>query len=198
MLVRFLFPLALALAGSAQAASVTVVVKSADGRPIADAVVVIDSPRAPSTPIRFPWPYEMAQQDIMFAPHVLIVPVGAQVTFPNRDRVRHHVYSASKAKKFDLKLYGREETRSLVFDRPGAVALGCNIHDAMSAVVFVTTSPYTVKTDGNGRASFAGVPGGNATVRIWHPAIRAPGNVMAQSLAIAETGTTTTLTLAGR
>ena len=65
------------------------------------------------------------------------MPVGATVSFPNRDKVRHHVYSFSAAKKFDLKLYGRDETRSVVFDKPGVVALGCNIHDVMSGFIVV-------------------------------------------------------------
>ena len=83
----------------------------------------------------------MAQENISFSPHVLIVPVGATVAFPNHDRVRHHVYSVSKPKKFDIKLYGRDETRTEAFDKPGVVALGCNIHDQMSGFIIVVDTP---------------------------------------------------------
>ncbi len=198
MTYRFFAALLILVSGTANAAKVDITVRGPDGKPVADAVVTVDTPRAPGGPIRFPYPYEMAQQDILFAPHTLIVPLGASVSFPNRDRVRHHVYSASSAKRFDLKLYGRDETRSLVFDQPGAVSLGCNIHDAMSAVIYVTTSPYTMKTDANGHVAFPNVPAGAATVRVWHPSIRVRGNTASQSVSISDTGYATVLTLRGR
>ena len=160
--------------GTAQAATVTVDVRSADGKPLAGAVVIVDTPRRPAGPIKFDYAYEMAQQNIAFTPHVLIVPIGSTVTFPNRDKVRHHVYSFSKPKKFDLKLYGKDESRSILFDKAGVVALGCNIHDAMSGFVLVVETPYAVQTDTNGRATITGVPAGAASVRIWHPTIGAP------------------------
>ena len=106
----------------------------------------------------------MQQHNIAFDPHVLIVPVGSTVGFPNLDKVRHHVYSFSKVKKFDLKLYGRDETRSVVFDKAGVVALGCNIHDSMSGFIIVVDTPYAMKTDANGRVVIANVPAGSATV----------------------------------
>mgnify|MGYP001117492615 CR=1 FL=1 len=84
-------------------------------------------------------------------PYVLLVPKGATVAFPNLDRVRHHVYSFSKAKRFELKLYGQEENRTVTFDQAGTVAVGCNIHDQMSAFVKVVGTPYAERTDANGR-----------------------------------------------
>ena len=185
---------ALLLATPALAGTVTVQVRDAGGQPLAGAVVEID---APGTPAPAPGgSYEIAQQDISFQPHLLIVPVGASVGFPNRDKVRHHVYSFSKAKRFNLKLYGREEQRAVLFDRPGVVALGCNIHDTMSGFVYVTPSRFTVQSDASGRAVLANVPEGRATVKVWHPTIRAPDNMLAQPLAVGPRAMTATVAAA--
>ena len=111
----------------------------------------------------------MVQQNIAFSPHVLIVPVGATVKFPNKDKVRHHVYSFSKAAKFEIKLFGQDESRSYTFTSPGAVALGCNIHDWMEAYVLVVNTPYFAKASLQGRARVANVPAGRYRLRFWHP-----------------------------
>lgn len=171
---------------AAQAATVSIDVRGADGRPLSGAVVSIETPRAAAPGPR--GPYLVEQRDIQFQPRVLIVPVGATVGFPNRDRVRHHVYSFSKPKKFDLKLYGREDTRTVTFDKPGVVALGCNIHDTMGGFVFVSATPFAAQSDANGHVTMAGVPAGGATVRVWHPSIRAGGNTLSQPLAVAAGG----------
>lgn len=190
---------ALFLTGAmAHAATVTVDVRGADDKPLAGAVVVVDTPRKPAGPFEFDYVYEMAQQNIAFAPHVLIVPIGSTVTFPNRDKVRHHVYSFSKPKRFDLKLYGKDETRSILFDKAGVVALGCNIHDAMSGFVLVVDTPYAVQTDANGHAIINGVPVGAASVRLWHPTIRTPDNMMSQAATVSAAGYSTTYTIRGR
>ena len=186
---------ALAAPAAARAANVTIEVRGADGKAVPGAVVMIDSPRAPPGPIRFPWPMAMAQQNVSFQPHVLIVPAGASVTFPNKDKVRHHVYSFSKPKKFELKLYGRDETRSVVFDKPGLVALGCNIHDQMSGFVWVVDTPYAAQSDAAGHLVIANVPPGGAGLRLWHPTIRAPGSMMQQAITIGPAGFATTLTI---
>ena len=169
------------IATAASAGNVEVQVRGPGGAPLADAVVTLVGPRV-SAPIRFPWPYVVKQQNISFQPHVLIVPVGASVTFPNMDNVRHHVYSFSKPKKFELKLYGHEEARTVVFDKPGVVAIGCNIHDQMSGFIVVVDTPYAAKTDANGRATIPDVPAGSATLAVWSAGLRAPGNQIAQQL----------------
>lgn len=196
-LALILYPLgaagALALPSTARAADVVVDVRGADGKPLAGAVVSVETPRGGAPVPR--GPYMIEQRDIAFRPDVLIVPVGASVVFPNRDKVRHHVYSFSKAKKFDLKLYGREEARSVVFDQPGIVALGCNIHDRMSGTIYVTASPFTVRVGTDGRAALSGVPAGAVTIRVWHPSIRAPGNTLARAATVAATGFATTYTI---
>ncbi len=188
MAVTRLFLMWALTGGAASAATVDVQVRRADGRPAAGAVVMIDGRPAPAGPIRFRWPYVVAQKDISFQPRVLIVPVGASVAFPNRDKVRHHVYSFSRPKKFELKLYGREEARTVLFDKPGVVALGCNIHDAMTGFVIVVTTPYAAQADAAGRVRFDMAAGGT-TIRVWDPAIRAPGNMVSQPLAVAGAGT---------
>jgi plastocyanin len=182
-----------ALPVAAHAAPVVIDVRGFDGKPLPGAVVTIETPKAPGVTVR--GPYLIEQRDIAFQPHVLIVPVGATVGFPNRDRVRHHVYSFSKARKFDLKLYGQEESRTVLFDRPGVVPLGCNIHDSMSGFVFVTATPFAELTDQAGHVSIAGVPPGAATVRVWHPSIRAPGSTASQPIDVAATGFATTFVL---
>ena len=184
--------LGLAIPVAAVAAPVSITLRGPDGAPLADAVVMVDVPNGPKVNPR--GNYVMEQKNIQFQPHVLVVPVGAAVTFPNRDLVRHHVYSFSKPKKFDLKLYGRQEERSVVFDQPGIVALGCNIHDSMSGFVVVSATPFAAKTDAAGRATLD-VPAGAATLRIWSPAIRAAGNMLAQAIAVAPAGYATALTI---
>ena len=191
-----LAPLLVALPALVQAAPVTIEVRGPDGQPLIDAVVVIDAPSAPSAPrAALKEPYVVEQRNIAFQPHVLVVPVGATVSFPNRDAVRHHVYSFSKPKKIDLKLYGKEEQRSVVFDKPGVVALGCNIHDSMSGFVFVSKSPFAAKTTATGRVQWSDVPAGSATVSVWSPTIHAPNNTLVQTIAIAPAGFSTILTI---
>lgn len=196
MTYRVSFAVALAMtvsAGAAHAADAVIDVRGPDGQPLVGAVVVLDIPGAPPATPR--GVYTVEQRNIAFQPALLVVPVGAVVEFPNRDKVRHHVYSFSKPKKFDLKLYSREEKRTVTFDVPGVVALGCNIHDAMNAVVFVTPSRFAAPTDANGRVALSGVPAGNATVRVWHPSIRAANNTLSQPAAITASGYKTTLTI---
>ncbi|MDE0877318.1 MAG: methylamine utilization protein [Sphingomonas bacterium] len=178
---------------AAAAAPVSVTVNGPDGRPLVDAVVTLDVPGTPPPVPR--GSYAMAQRNVAFAPHVLIVPVGATVSFPNQDRVRHHVYSFSSAKKFDLKLYGRDETKSVSFAKPGIVALGCNIHDMMSGFVFVTATPFAAVSDREGRVTIDGVPPGQVTLSIWHPSIRASGNSLSQAKSVAATGLSTVVSI---
>ncbi len=163
---------------TATAADVGVAVRDAKGRPVADAVVTLTpASGAPGGPIRFAWPYRVEQRDMQFQPFVLIVPNNAEVAFPNRDQVRHHVYSFSPAKRFELKLYGKDQSRSVRFDKAGVVAIGCNIHDSMVAFIKVVDTPWAVKTDATGAAVLRGVPNGRARLEVWHPYGRPPAGV---------------------
>ena len=143
----------------------------------------------PTGPIRFAWPYRMAQHNMQFDPFVLVVPVGAEVAFPNLDNVRHHVYSFSPAHPFELKLYGRDETRIVRFDKPGVIAVGCNIHDSMVGFLLVVETPYAAKTDASGQAVIHGAPAGAVNLRIWHPYLKAPANTLASSATVPPAGT---------
>ena len=163
---------------AAQAADLQITVTNMAGAPARDAVVTAKPSAggwAVNSRTKFSWNYEMVQHNIIFDPHVLVVPTGAEVTFPNRDKVRHHVYSFSPAKTFEIKLYGREENRKVVFDKPGVVSLGCNIHDGMIAYVFVSDTVHVAKTGADGVAVLRGLPAGAARVAVWQPKIRAPG-----------------------
>lgn len=163
------------MAAPAFAADLTVMVKGDDGAPLADAVVLVHPAGGAgnSGPIHYPWPNVMSQHDIAFEPYVLIAPVGSTVAFPNKDKVRHHVYSFSAAKKFELKLYGQQEERTVTFDKPGVVALGCNIHDQMIGYIYVADTPFAAKTDAAGAAVIHGLPGGAGTLTVWHPDMKA-------------------------
>ena len=164
-------------APAAWAGDVVFTVVDARNKPVADAVVTAFPRGASGGAIRFAWPQEMVQRNLQFDPFVLIVPVGADVSFPNRDAVRHHVYSFSPAKRFELKLYGKDQSRSVRFEHAGVVALGCNIHDSMVAFIKVVDTPFAAKTDAKGRAVLHGLPAGPPTeVKVWHPYLKASGN----------------------
>ena len=166
----------LVCASPAVAAEVTVEVRTQAGAPVRDAVVSLYPGGRPAALAPGRRSYEIAQRNIQFSPFVLVVPVGSTVAFPNFDAVRHHVYSFAAAKRFELKLYAKEQNRTVTFDRPGAVPLGCNIHDNMSAFIKVSDTAFSAKTDANGRVTFSGVPAGLTVARVWHPYLRAPGN----------------------
>jgi hypothetical protein len=123
------------------------------------------------------------------------VPVGAKVSFPNLDSSRHHVYSFSPAKKFELKLFARDQSRSVVVDKPGVVALGCNIHDGMTAFIVVTDSRWTAKTGPNGIVQFADAPNSPGRVTVWHPYLRAKANIVEQTLSAGNRSATFTVAL---
>jgi len=117
----------------------------------------------------------MDQIDESFVPHVLVVPVGMAVRFPNHDDVRHHVYSFSEAKHFELPLYQGAPANPVVFDQPGSVVLGCNIHDWMRGYIYVTDAAiFALSVEG--KASFPNLPAGEARVEIWHPRLRGKEN----------------------
>ncbi len=141
------------------------------GRPIEGAVVSVMTFGAPATAPP-PATAVMDQHDREFVPHVLPVYLGTRVNFPNRDNIWHHVYSFSSAKKFELPLYIGTPAAPVVFDKPGVVALGCNIHDWMLAYLYVLTTPHFAKTAADGKARLDGLPPGTYEARVWHPRLR--------------------------
>jgi hypothetical protein len=177
------------LGSNAVAADLTVSVRTAAGAPVPNAVVTVHpAGGAVVMPARLGWPADMVQRNLKFDPFVLLAPVGGQVSFPNQDTVRHHVYSFSATKRFELKLYGRGETRSITFDKAGAAAVGCNIHDGMIGFIKVVDTPFAAKTDAAGNAVIRNVPAGGATMKIWHPYMRGAGNEIARPITLPAQG----------
>jgi plastocyanin len=164
-----------ALAGTAGAAPVEVLVQTPAGTPLADAAVLVE-PLA-GTPVR---PHArghaaIEQRGREFIPWMTVVQTGTSVDFPNNDTIRHHVYSFSEPKRFEIKLYAGKPGQPVTFDRPGQVDIGCNIHDWMEAHVLVVDTPWFARTGADGRATVAGVPAGRYRVRPWHPLQKAAG-----------------------
>lgn len=125
----------------------------------------------------------VSQKGLQFHPFVTVVPAGGEVAFPNLDPTKHHVYSFSPARTFELKLFAKDQSRTVRFDRAGVVALGCNIHDKMAAYIAVAASAWTAVTGADGTVRFADLPDGGGRLSVWHPYLRAPGNELVRPLA---------------
>ena len=162
-----------ALCATARAGAVEVRVTDAAGKPLANAVVFLESREAKAAVKPGP-AAEIAQADRQFVPPVTVVPVGTAVSFPNRDTVRHHVYSFSAVKKLEIKLYVGTPAAPVVFDQPGIAVLGCNIHDNMAAWVVIVETPWFGQSAADGRVAWPQVPAGSYRLRSWHPSL-APG-----------------------
>jgi plastocyanin len=157
------------------------------GGPVADAVVSLKRLDAPEPAIApAGTTAEIIQQDKEFIPYVTAIQVGTTMHFPNRDKVQHHVYSLSKAKKFELPLYSGEAKRTVLFDQPGVVTIGCNIHDWMIAYVVVLPTPHFAKTGPDGAATLS-VPAGRYHLEVWQPRLAQP---LAQEITVADTAPT--------
>lgn len=183
-LAALLLMAAAVLMDTAAAASVRVTVLNPAGTLLSDAVVMLE----PSGARVAPKPLasaEVGQQDKRFQPQVAVVPVGTRVDFPNRDTVRHHVYSVSDAKRFEIKLYVGRPEKPVLFDRPGVVVLGCNIHDSMIGWIVVADTPWYGRSGPDGVVQLADVPPGSYRLRTWHPVLPAGGFGVEQTLAVA-------------
>jgi plastocyanin len=150
-------------------ATVELALTERQGTPLAEAVLaafpLAPRPQPPAAPA------VLDQRERKFVPHILPVQLDTRVRFPNSDSVSHHVYSFSSAKRFEIFLPKGESAQEVVFDRPGVVTLGCNIHDWMLAYVWVVDTPYFVQTDAEGRARLADLPAGDYRLQLWHPRI---------------------------
>lgn len=163
-------------------------IKDQRGKFIADAVVLA-VPADPRSALRARPPTDAVDQvDKQFVPYVKVVFVGAKVGFPNSDRIRHQVYSFSPAKKFELPLYGGTDAPPVVFDKPGVVVLGCNIHDWMIGYIYVSETPFFAKTGPGGTAVIDDLPPGEYTVRIWHPGMDRPEQSTARRITVGADG----------
>ena len=172
----------LGLSATVAAAPLSVRVVDASGKPVRDAVVTLYPAGAAARPPHSGGHFVVAQKNLQFQPFLTIVPVGADVSFPNLDPTKHHVYSFSPAKRFELKLFAKDQSRTVHFDKAGVVALGCNIHDQMSAFIVVTDSAWTARTNAQGIAAFADAPNAPGRVTVWHPFLRAPGGSTQQAI----------------
>lgn len=165
----------------AQAATVQVTVLARDGKPLANAVVVVEPAGgtlpAPPAPVQA----VISQEKMQFVPAVSVLPVGSRVTFVNQDAWEHHVRGVpagaatlgAPAAGIELRLAGRVEANSpasaeVTLATSGALQLGCHLHGSMRGFIYVTNSPFAVQTDANGVATMRDVPEGQATVRVWH------------------------------
>lgn len=160
--------LLLATALSATAAEYSCTLTSNKGEPVADAVVSLIPLDAAPPPVPANASVEIAQQGQEFSAFVTAVQTGTKVVFPNRDTVQHHVYSLSKPKKFELPLYNPGKAESLVFDLPGLVTVGCNIHDWMITHLVVVPTPWFAKSGLQGEVKIS-APAGRYRLEIWHP-----------------------------
>jgi plastocyanin len=180
--------LAMASLCHAQSTAIGVTVKDQHGKPVADAVVVaVPADGVLRLPARAR--QEVDQVDKEFLPKVQVVQVGTSVTFPNRDSVRHQVYSFSPAKRFELPLYAGVP-EPIVFDKPGVVVLGCNIHDWMVGYVYVSESPWFAKTNATGKATLADLPPRGYVVRVWHPQLAVAEDTTRKSVEVVKGRTT--------
>lgn len=154
-------------AGGALAAPHTIVVRNEAGQPVHPAAVSVFVDGTPARAAKGAQG-QMAQRDKAFAPTLLVVQTGTPVSFPNFDTVRHHVYSFSPTKPFELKLYAGTPVAPVVFDRAGTATLGCNIHDRMLGYIHVVDTPYFGQTDGQGRVVLD-LPEGHHRLKVWTP-----------------------------
>lgn len=154
--------------GHLGAATLAVQVTDGSGKPLADAVVYA-MPPAGKPPPKAASAALINQINREFVPFVSVMQAGTVVSFPNKDDVRHHVYSFSPAKSFELRLYSGAQAPSVTFDKPGLVTLGCNIHDHMIAHALVVDTPWFAKTGASGKATIEALPADNYDIHAWHP-----------------------------
>jgi plastocyanin len=177
--------LLLYLPGQAMAGKITGTVKTKGLRSSADILVyVVKAPPVQEDLSRTK--FIMDQQNLTFNPHILPIPVGASVQFPNNDKVDHNIFSLSRTKKFNLGSYPPGESKTVLFDKPGIVELRCDVHAEMAAYIMVLKNPYFSVTDDQGRfeipdskqleqSGIKGIkdlPEGNYILKTWHEKLK--------------------------
>lgn len=162
---------ALLAARSVPAADLNLGVTDMAGNPVERSVVWLTpvTGKLPAAPVR---PAVVDQQQRRFVPLVTVIQTGSKVEFPNSDNIRHSVYSFSPARTFTLKLYSGKPSAPVDFDKPGVIALGCNIHDQMAAWIAVVDSAWFAQSDAAGKLAIRSVPEGSYLLGIWHPGIK--------------------------
>jgi len=163
--VVFICLMLIAFQGAAQELNVQVLDK--DNNPIGGAVVEVTLSKNFENN-NLPESASMAQVNKRFVPHILTVAKGTPVIFPNKDSIKHHVYSFSPAKTFELKLYKESLPSPILLDKAGIISMGCNIHDWMAGYIYVAESQYFGQTDENG-SYMVKLPAEVSSVTVWHP-----------------------------
>jgi plastocyanin len=176
------------LAGAVAAGDVTATVRDESGQPVEDAVVAAVPEGQGVIPPAGRGHETVDQINLEFVPYVKAILVGSPVYFPNKDNVRHHVYSFSPAKRFELPLYAGTPAEPIVFDRAGIVTIGCNIHDWMVGHVYVAATPHLAVTGADGRARLSDLPGGRYAVRVWHPRMEGSEDVTSRPVSLERAG----------
>lgn len=177
----FFLVTSLLLSHHARANDVIVNVVDDKGVAVANAVVYAE----PDTKSSMPRSTAIIEQrGRKFNPLVSVVQTGSDISFPNFDSVRHHVYSFSPAKKFELKLYSGVPANPVNFDKAGTVILGCNIHDFMLAFIHVVDTPYFAKTDAKGQANIKNLPAGGYSLKVWHYALAKENEIVEKKISI--------------
>jgi plastocyanin len=166
--------LAFSISAVAFAVGVQIVVTDTASQPVADAVIFADSAKPATADTK---PALIDQIDRAFVPRVNVIQQGQSVIFPNSDNIRHHVYSFSTPKVFEIQLYAGVPKTPILFDKPGVVVLGCNIHDAMVGYLVVAPGDVFAKTDASGVATM-NVSSTPKTVNIWHPSLAADKSII--------------------
>jgi len=181
--------LALAAAGPAAAAAVEASVVDRDGEPFEGAVLMVftGTGRTPDGP----GIVDVDQKEKEFVPRISAVSVGTKIRFPNYDQIRHHVYSFSPAKSFEIPLYKGIPADPIVFDKAGVVTLGCNIHDWMQGWVLVTDAERFAQAGADGVVRIEGLPAGSVRLRVWHPETKSEPEATERTLEIAAEGAET-------
>jgi len=180
------------------AGTLEIKVNDESGQPISQ-VAVYATPLAPvKKPVAAKRTASMDQQRNEFVPHVLVISAGTSVQFPNSDIVSHHVYSFSQAKTFELALYKNNTHPPVVFDDPGVVVLGCNIHDSMIGYIVVVPTEHFALSDERGTVRLEGMPAGDYTVEVWTPRARPTGLPAAQRVTVTDGVTKLDARITGR
>lgn len=191
LLAGLLFAL---VANGAAAASISTQVVDGSGQAVADAAVYAEaiSGQAVSKPQRTA---DIEQKGRKFLPLMTVIQTGTEISFPNNDTVRHHVYSFSPPKIFELKLYTGTPGNPVVFDKPGSVVIGCNIHDQMVAYIHIVNTPYFGKTDAGGKVRLDGLVAGKYRLKAWHFSLPAGGTVPEKEITLAAGDVAAALTM---
>jgi len=184
------------LAGTAGAAELLATVRDQKAKPVSDAVVLAMPLDRKVFDLARPVRHVVDQVNKEFVPYVRVVFAGTSVSFPNKDNIRHHVYSFSPAKKFELALYSGVSAPPVLFDKAGVVVLGCNIHDWMIGYIYVADTPFFGKTEKEGQASLENLPPGDYQVRLWHPDMEKDEQATVQRVTVTDKTTNLAWTIA--